>query len=336
MSAARKLLPTIILAVLAVAGFFYAKSEDFFRKAEEQPDKLTAIAADDVTAFTMKLADGEELALEKRDGAWTMSKPSAIPVDESAVASWLASFGELPFDKPIDDNPQDLGKYALGDSAEMYEVKLADGTTRGVLVGDTLPTASSRYVKLADGAAVYAVSDSTLQSLYRTQLDFMNNSAIDTEYAKLKSVKYSWNGAAYEMTKADADKATYESDWSVNGTTVKGADIDAAFVKLLFLKTDQLAKPAADVSLAQPELTVEFVTANGGQEKRQTYVGKQDGDNVWVSEQAGQWAYAVAASELQAVTDATEQALTPPEPEAAAAPEAAPSPEATAGAGGGQ
>ncbi|GAB2719331.1 DUF4340 domain-containing protein [Paenibacillus thermoaerophilus] len=334
MSAARKLLPTIILVVLCVAGFLYAKSEDFFRKQEEQPDKLAAVSVGDVTGVSIRPKDGEELALEKRDGGWEMTKPSAIPVSASAVESWIGSYADLPFEKPVDENPQDLAKYGLGDGAyAVYEVKLADGSTRRITVGDILPTANARYVKLSDQPAVYRLDESKLQTLSKTQLDFMNKDVIDMEYSKLKSITYTWKGAMYEITKNDASKATYESDWTVNGKTVKGADIDSAFVKLMFLETDQLAKPSADVSLDSPEMTVEIVTEAEGKETRKTYVGKTDGDNVWLAEQGGKWAYAVPSSEADAVVEAIDKALNPPQPSPSpspsAEPEATPSPSAS-------
>lgn len=63
----RRLAPTLILVVLCVAAWLYARSQNYFQEKEETLAKLADPGDKEVTAVEVRSADGE-VALEKTTG----------------------------------------------------------------------------------------------------------------------------------------------------------------------------------------------------------------------------------------------------------------------------
>ncbi|CRF28992.1 Uncharacterised protein [Mycobacterium tuberculosis] len=56
--------------------------------------------------------------------------------------------------------------------------------------------------------------------------------------------------------------------------------------------------------LDQPELRIEVRAAGtDGKEASTMYLGKVEGDNVWMAKQGGEWAFAIPAATIQELAD---------------------------------
>lgn len=300
----KRLIPTMILVIFCIGGFWFASSKDFFREKPPEAPALVTVNKQEVAGYTINKGD-MVIELQQKDGVWTMTKPSAVPLDEIQPAGWIDAFNAVRKDKTVDANPSDLAQFGLKPPAQEFSMKLADGTTHTLSVGSPVAVQGFYYAKFSGSPEVFQISESHLTDLAKQQMDFMEKSPIQMDYEQVRALSVDWRGRKWTLTKAEPDKTSYEANWKLGDQEIKGADASGYLDKAAFLSTEQLAKPAAEVQgLNQPELRIEIRTA-GSDEKETTtaYAGKVEGDNVWIAKQGGEWAFAIPAAAIQELAD---------------------------------
>ncbi|UJF33153.1 DUF4340 domain-containing protein [Paenibacillus hexagrammi] len=304
----RRFIPTILLVVVCIGAFWYASSKDFFREKKDEPKALVALQQENVQSFSLHTAD-QQIEMNRKDNSWEMAKPAAVPISGSQVDSWLDSFGLVNQEKVVEENAADLAKYGLDQPAQVYEVTMKDGSKKGIQVGAALPIQGFSYAKTEDSPTVYQVSDQSLQLLAKTPVDFMDTSPFAFDNDKVQSVKLTWKGQSWTLSKTDKDKVTSEANWKLGDKELKGSDASSLLNELVFLHTTVLAKPAGEVPTAGGELKVELTLSDNGKETTDTYEGKLSQDQVWLAKQGGQWAYQLTAADIQKMADAYDAKL---------------------------
>lgn len=300
----KRFIPTIILVIICIGAFWYASSQSFFKKEEVQTTKpLVTVKKEDITA--VKLKNGTDLTeIQRKDGQWTMTQPSALPLSAFDTDSWTSAFVSLTQDGEVDANPADLSGFGLQTPTQEYEVALKDGSAKTVQIGAPLPIAGYYYAKLKDAPTVYKISETSVQSLAKKPIDFMQKMPIAVSYSDVQSVSLKWSGASKTLTKSDATKTASESAWKFGDKELTGSDATAVLDKILLLSTDQMAKPSSALKLDNPELKVELKLKKDGKDSMETYTGKVDGETVWIVKQGDTWAYAIPKTSIQEMFDA--------------------------------
>lgn len=305
----KRLIPTMILVILCIGGFWFASSKDFFKEKPPEAPALVNVKKEEVAGYTIKKGD-TVIELQQKDGGWTMIRPSAIPLNAVQPAGWIDSFNAVKKDKIVDENPSDLTQFGLNPPAQEFSIKLTNGTTHTLSVGGPVAVQGYYYAKFGGSPEVFQISESTLTSLEKQQIDFMEKRPIQLNYEQVRALSVDWKGHKWTLTKSEPDKKSYEANWKLGDKEVKGVDASRYLDKAAFLSTEQLAKPASEVKgLDQPELRIEIQTAGeDGKETSTVYVGKVENDNVWIAKQGGEWAFAVPASAIQELADKDKEA----------------------------
>ncbi len=233
-----------------------------------------------------------------------MKKPAAAPINTNQVGSWLDAFGLVTSTKLVEDQVSNLSKYGLDKPVGTYEVTLKDGSKKGLLVGTALPIEGFSYVQVEGSPAVYQVSDQSLSALSKEPVDFADTSPVQFENDKVQSVKLTWKGQTWTLTKTDKDKVAAEANWKLGDKELKGADANPLLDELIFLHSAELPQPAAQKPTAGGELKVELGLSVDGKEVTEIYEGKLSQEQVWLAKQGGQWAYLLTAADIQKLADA--------------------------------
>ncbi|TVY09373.1 DUF4340 domain-containing protein [Paenibacillus cremeus] len=300
----KRLIPTLVLVVLCIAGFWYASNKDFFREKKPEAQSLVTVKKEEVASYTIKSGDSV-IELQQKDGKWTMTKPSPLPLNDYSPAGWVDSFNGATKDKSVDANPTDIAQFGLDKPAHEFTVTLTNGSKHTLSIGNPVAVQGFFYAKFDSSPEVFQLAEAKVTALAKQQMDFMDNSPIKVNYEQLRSMTVDWKGQKWTLTKTDTDKQSYEANWKLGDAVVKGGDASQYLDKAAFLTTDQLVKKAADVKgLDAPELKVELKDADtAGKETVSVYVGKLDGDNVWIAKQGGEWAYAIPVTGIQELSD---------------------------------
>lgn len=314
----KRLIPTLILVLICIGGFWYASSQDFFKEKKAPAASLVKVNKGDVVSFTVKTAEAD-LEMQQKDGKWTMTKPSPVPLNEYSSNGWVDSFNLVTKESTIDAEGKDLAKFGLDKPQQQFSVKLKDGTVQTLSVGNPMLIEGFVYAMLSGSPEVFKMSASQVKSLAVTPLDLMEKSPIRLEYDQVRAINVEWKGEKWTLTKTDTDKKSYEANWKLGDKELKGSDAGSYLDKVQFLSTEQLAKPVSEVKMDSPELRIEVKSADAsGKETTAVYTGKAEQDNVWIAQQNGAWAYAVPAATIQELADKFKQPPQAPEQQAPA------------------
>lgn len=299
----KRFIPTILLVVICIGGFWYASSKDFFQEAKDEPKSLLTLKQEDVQGLIVK-TEGQEIQLNRTANGWDMQKPAAAPINSNLVDSWLDGLGLVTSTKLVEEQATNLAEYGLDKPVGTYEVTMKDGSKKGLLVGTALPIEGFSYVQVEGAPAVYQVSDQSLTSLNKAPVDFADTSPIQLENDKVQSVKMTWKGQTWTLSKTDKDKVAADANWKLGDKEIKGADASPLLDELIFLHSMELPQAAAGTPTTGGELKLEIAWTVDGKDVTDVYEGKLTGEQVWLAKQGGQWAYSLAAEEIQKLADA--------------------------------
>lgn len=299
----KRFIPTILLVVICIGGFWYASSKDFFQEKKDEPQSLITLKQEEVQAIHVK-TEVQQIELARSGSGWEMKSPAAAPINTNQVGSWLDALGLVTSTKLVEDQVSNLANYGLDKPLGTYEVTLKDGSKKGLLVGTALPIEGFSYVQVEGSPAVYQVSDQSLSALSKEPVDFADASPVQFESDKVQSVKLTWKGQTWTLAKTDKDKVAAEASWKLGDKELKGAEANPLLDELIFLHSAELPQPAAQKPTAGGELKVELGLSVDGKEVTEIYEGKLSQDQVWLAKQGGQWAYLLTAADIQKLADA--------------------------------
>lgn len=299
----KRFIPTILLVVICIGGFWYASSKDFFQEKKDEPKSLITLKQEEVQSIHVK-TEVQQIELARSGSGWEMKSPAAAPINTNQVGSWLDALGLVTWAKLVEDQVSNLANYGLDKPLGTYEVTLKDGSKKGLLVGAALPIEGFSYVQVEGSPAVYQVSDQSLSALSKEPVDFADASPVQFESDKVQSVKLTWKGQTWTLAKTDKDKVAAEANWKLGDKELKGAEANPLLDELIFLHSAVLPQPAAQKPTAGGELKVELGLSVDGKEVTEIYEGKLSQDQVWLTKQGGQWAYLLTAADIQKLADA--------------------------------
>ncbi|MNI15202.1 hypothetical protein D3C73_684940 [compost metagenome] len=298
----KKFIPTLLLVALCIGSFWYASSQDFFREKVEGPKVLVTVNPADVRAISVQTLDNQ-VELKVSDQVWTMTKPSAMPINTYMVGNWVDALSLLTAEKVIEENVANLANYGLDQPMQVFKVTLQDGSTKAIEVGAALPIEGYYYAKVEGSATVYQVGEQALASLNKAPLEFMDSTPVKLDQDQVKSMKLTWKGQSWSLVKSNADKPAIEAGWKLGEKELQGSEASQLIGKLVFLSTSDPVKKAAEINLDASELAVEFVLAEDGTDSTRMYRGKLLEEQVWLSQQGEEWAYALPFADIQSLAD---------------------------------
>ncbi|TXK71747.1 DUF4340 domain-containing protein [Paenibacillus sp. N3.4] len=143
----KRFIPTVLLVVICIGGFWYASTKDFFQEKKDEPTSLLTLKQEDVQSISLKTEE-QQVELSRNGNGWDMKKPAAAPTSTNQIGSWLDALGLVASTKVVEDKTTDLAKYGLDNPLGTYEVTLKDGSKKGLQVGAALPIQGYSYVQV--------------------------------------------------------------------------------------------------------------------------------------------------------------------------------------------
>jgi len=284
----RGLLVALGLLLVLAGGIWYSnhKGKDSAEKASVTPNVLTLKEADIVRVEFVRPAGETTTVLEKdSSGTWKISAPAAYPVDRDAVTALLAALSSVASDKVVDEKASDLGQYGLAPPALAVTVRLKDGKSKKVLLGEVTAIGSGFYAAVEGDAHVYTVASYTKDALDKSSADLRDRRLLTFNSDKLARVVFNSHKTETEFGK------NASGEWQIVKPKPYRADAFAVEDLIRRLKdvkldpalsADGQKKAASAFSAAAPVATVTVTDAAGSQtlEIRKTK-GKAEGDDKY-------------------------------------------------------
>ena len=170
------ILAVVLLGLVIYYNFF--ESNGASKKSEERPGTpVFLLQYGDVKKLHVVTSDDKELICERQGRRWSIIKGRNVQEKiNDFVVSLLIT---LELDKILSENVQ-LDKFGLGNPA--YQINLTDITDKSyqLLVGDTTPTGTCIYAKLADSPDIIIVG--ALLKWELSKIDSLLTPAADDDF----------------------------------------------------------------------------------------------------------------------------------------------------------
>jgi hypothetical protein len=173
---------TLVAALLLafVGGFYYVYEVRLGperEKVEMRKRRVFSVEAADVTAMTLKRADGTVQAVREGD-AWQLVEPVKAKGDRGPLEETVTTVTTAKMDREIDPSPKSLVEFGLDPPAATVDLALKDGKHLALLLGGKSPTGVWVYAKERDKPSVFVVGDSVLRDATRPVADFRDKTVL--------------------------------------------------------------------------------------------------------------------------------------------------------------
>lgn len=311
MKAYRNLL-IIILVILLLGGGLYAVTK-FEPKTDEEvsatlPPTVTIFKTekDKIESVTVTNPK-EQYTLKKQGATWVVTKDASVVLDQSRVESLLYECANIAGQALVSDSVQDLVQYGLDQPQRTVEIVLHDGTVKKVLIGHTTFEHSVSYLMVEGETKVYTKSTSGCETLTGSLSALMNHEIYTMDASVIGKVTIERSGG--ETIKLDRVKMSVEGhedaySWTVLAPIQKEANTYRIEEELLTNLLSQTAVSVIPIPKAgqnygfQNPRAVYTITSLDQTESYTLTVGREEGENTFISKKGDKSVYLVATDKL--------------------------------------
>jgi len=301
------LIAVVVLAVLGGLIWWSNKKQAGTpeKSATDTTTKLLTIPDDQFQEIRIKKLTGEVEDLKRDNGKWRLIEPKPLAADQDTVGSMVTTLGALTADKTIEPNATDLAPYGLNIPTLDITITKKDGKTAEVLVGDSTPTNSGAYAKLAGDPRVFTLASYVKTSLDKSVNDLRDKRLLTFDSDKLTRVQLTAKGPAIEFGKNG------QNEWQILKPRPLRADssqVEALISKLRDARmdpavSDEDAKKAAAAFASGTKVAVAVLSDNSGDQTLETRKDKDK--NYYAKSSVVEGVFKVPAD----IGDATDKGL---------------------------
>jgi len=192
----------ILLAILALlaAGILLVNRREKQKQAGE--GRLVNLAADKVARIELQRGD-LRLVLVKNDPFWNLELPIQARASKVAVENILDDFCNLKYDRMVEKECRDLGRYGL-DKPEIELRLFEKGMTQPVAViqlGIKNELDSSSYAKLSSANQVVLIAGYRRGYLEKEVFDFRDKKFFEFDTTQVTALGFQFQDASYQFSK---------------------------------------------------------------------------------------------------------------------------------------
>jgi len=272
---ARNTLIMAIVALLLVATVYFLeiRGADEREEADAVAERLLLFESDDITGLTLASTDGS-ISLARQDGEWTITAPYPLAADQANVAGIVNALQTADHERLVEEAPEDLGRFGLGEPAVTVTLTSSDGASRSLALGNDTPVGFNVFVKRGDEDAVYITAASLKSTVNKTLYDLRDRTVLsfaDIDVARI-DIETEALTATVERQPALGDGITR---WQITAPLSARADAEAVGALLQQLRAANAVAFATDAptdedlaafGLTEPELTLRLGGADGAEQ----------------------------------------------------------------------
>lgn len=152
----------ILLGVFAIllAGYMvYQKFGDSYEKIESTTDYQTILETDreKLSEVTINY-NAQSITLIKKDNDFVLAKPENITADKTVIEDVISTLISLRADKLIFEGEEIVSQFGFENPIASIEIKLSDGTSQVLKIGNMSPSKNGHYVKTLTSKKIYLLS----------------------------------------------------------------------------------------------------------------------------------------------------------------------------------
>lgn len=281
-------LSTLLLVVVALAlgGYIYFVEWKKPATSDTREKAFAGVDAGTIEQITVKNANGDTTTLERQEGTWQITAPSAMEADATEASAIASALAGLEITRVVDEKPADVAQYGLQPpKVEVSFTIEGDAAAHTLQVGEKTPTSGDVYARRDVDPKVFLVSSFNDQVFNKTTFDLRNKAVLKFDRDKATGVDIV-NGA--DTVKLQRQ----EQNWQVVSPLKARGDYAAAEGLVTRLSTAQMSKlvtaeaSQADLASYGLDKPSTLVTVHTGGGSATLAVGKPEGDGAFARDTA--------------------------------------------------
>jgi hypothetical protein len=238
---------TLLLLLLAVVGgalIYYLEIKPG-KPRDEEPDKSREafkLNREDITQVVLTRA-GQSVTFENKDNKWTITQPLSAPADDSTINSLIGDLVSPRISRDLKATAEELKTYGLTEPKVKLEVKLKNGQSHRIELGEKDFTGNSVYAKIDGGQDVALLSGSLLTNADKELKDLRDRSVLGglSQY-DIKSLKLNTENGVVALEKQDA---VWKLTAPVSGAAEE-SEVNSLLSELTSAKAAEIVTETAD------------------------------------------------------------------------------------------
>ncbi len=189
--------------------------------AELAAKRLLTLEADQITALEVPLEGGGRAKLVRSGdvGAeeWRLEAPLEFAADASFVSHLLSSLSRLESEAVIEDPPQDLAPFGLGEGRRPVRVWTGEGEPTVLYLGGPAPLGSALYVALEGrDEKIFTVAQRDAGALEPRLRDLRDRRLVSFQVDEVKRLRVSEFGSLIAlMERVEPEQEEENGDWQM-------------------------------------------------------------------------------------------------------------------------
>jgi hypothetical protein len=269
MQTTKLVIAAVLLAALSGA-VWWAKRHPQSETSTSTPVSPTVINIPDasIESIAIQKKDAGPITLERKNGKWALTAPTAFPADQDAASGLVTSLSPITADSVVEDRAADLSKYGLSAPSLTVTVHEKKGKSDEIVFGDDVPAGSLVYAQHKGDPKIYTLSSSIKTSLDKSVNDLRDKRLLTFDTNQLTRIELASAKSGAEFGKNS------QNEWAIIKPEPYRADnfqIEELLRKLSDAKmdlsgsADDAKKAAGAYATAAPVRTVKLTDSSGTQ-----------------------------------------------------------------------
>jgi hypothetical protein len=281
----------LLLAAAALGAFVYFYEIKSGKPRDENTDASKpafTFKREDVSAITLTRGS-QTITLENQDSKWIIKQPVNAAADQSAVDGLVNSLTDARVERNLTASADEIKSYGLNEPAVMLEIKLKNGQSHRVRLGNKDFSGLSVYGQLDEGKDVAILPVALLTGSDKSLDDLRDRAVFGISQYDISSLTLNNENGRIALAKQDGN-------WSLKSPVEAPADegeVSSLLSDLSSAKAAEFVSETADdlakYGLDKPEITLtaqlqgggERVLAIGSKTEEQYFAKSSDRPNIF-------------------------------------------------------
>lgn len=247
----------IIFAVFAVLLAFVLIFENIGKGKKEEEEKLVDLSSDDVHKIRLKKED-ETLIFEKNEaGEWLITEPLEAKADKYEVDRLADDFSDLPIQRVVEEEPEDLEKYKIPQKEITLWYKGQEEPVK-LLIGMENPLDNHFFARREGEKRIVLLSSYLKSMMEKSLFDFRQKNVFRFEADEVKNIKLKAKDVEWVAEKIEEEwffRKPFEAlavESQISGILSSLSNLKAKE----FVSEDKQADEAKEYGLDKPEYEI--------------------------------------------------------------------------------
>lgn len=295
----KRLIPTLLAIIVLVAGFFYAKSQDFFREPPIEQLPLVEMQLDQVESLYLVHGE-EEIRITRTEDGWAMQDEPTYPLDSAKVDDWLVDLLTATDNGVVDETPGELAEFGLDTPTAELGITLADGSEQTIQVGIELPVRGNHYLLKSGDPKLYRIENETKTNLFKDKFHFTDKNVLSLDITTVHSIEYTLGEDQWKLERQGDANASFNAPWKINEYDREYTDISSIIGQTMYMSTEQVPVSVSDMTMDGVHLQIVVEEYVDEELVEHVLVGEvKDEENVLIWEMGSYWGYMIKIEELE-------------------------------------